>query len=446
MKTFFAIAGCIIALQAGSVQQSEAHPQWGGSAGVSFGVFYDGLSPYGEWMTVGGGVYGWRPAGVHAGWRPYTVGRWRWTNYGWYWLSDEPWGWAVFHYGRWYYDDYYGWIWIPGYDWAPAWVEWRYSPDYIGWAPLGPYAVFNISWGIHYRTRWYTPVHWWSFVPCRYVAHSNVHRYVYRTESNTRYIGATRSGGSVRYEGGRIVSRGPERDYVERRGNVRIEQVRVREVDDKAVERIARDGSREEIQVYRPRIERRADESNEASRPPRVRDEGGRSIGLDTRKIDVRAREIEREEGRDMRRAEEYRSRDEDGRRGRVDGEGRDPEGLYGRPSPGRDRDADRNTGSGRDERSREGERRDDGRRGRGGEDIRSNERQPQMRPERESDRGRESIERRGEERERPNRPPEREYRPPAPERRGDMRAPERRSEPRNDGGRNRDGGSRPLR
>ncbi|MCX7916289.1 MAG: hypothetical protein N3A53_08330, partial [Verrucomicrobiae bacterium] len=50
----------------------------------------------------------------------------------------EPFGWAVFHYGRWYYDDYYGWIWIPDRIWGPAWVEWRETETYVGWAPLLP--------------------------------------------------------------------------------------------------------------------------------------------------------------------------------------------------------------------------------------------------------------------------------------------------------------------
>jgi hypothetical protein len=120
---------------------SIAGPPHGAGFGVSFGVFYSSLTPYGEWISIGADVYGWRPHHVAAGWRPYTVGRWIWTDDGWYWASDEPWGWAAYHYGRWHYDDYYGWIWIPGYDWAPAWVEWRYGGDYVGWAPLGPYAV-----------------------------------------------------------------------------------------------------------------------------------------------------------------------------------------------------------------------------------------------------------------------------------------------------------------
>ena len=116
-----------------------------GSVGVSFGVFYSSMSPYGEWIAIDHDVYAWHPLDVGPDWRPYTVGRWVWTDDGWYWFSDEPWGWAAYHYGRWYYDDFYGWVWIPGYEWAPAWVEWRYGEDYVGWAPLSPYAVFSIN-------------------------------------------------------------------------------------------------------------------------------------------------------------------------------------------------------------------------------------------------------------------------------------------------------------
>jgi hypothetical protein len=61
-------------------------------------------------------------------------------------------------------DDYYGWIWIPDYEWAPAWVEWRYDDAYIGWAPLPPYAVFSIHIGIHYTYDYYVPYRHWHYV------------------------------------------------------------------------------------------------------------------------------------------------------------------------------------------------------------------------------------------------------------------------------------------
>ena len=100
--------------------------------------FYQPLTPLGTWVDVG--TYGrcWHPRDVDAGWQPYTVGSWEWTDAGWYWNSDEPWAWACYHYGSWYSDPHVGWVWIPATDWAPAWVTWRSSDAYIGWAPCGP--------------------------------------------------------------------------------------------------------------------------------------------------------------------------------------------------------------------------------------------------------------------------------------------------------------------
>lgn len=274
--------------------------------GVSFGVFYSSLSPYGEWISVGADLYGWRPLHIDAGWQPYTNGRWVWTDDGWYWASDEPWGWAAYHYGRWYFDDYYGWIWIPGYDWAPAWVEWRYGGDYIGWAPLSPYAVFSVSFGIHYRNHWVTPHHWWSFTDCHHFGDHDLRRYVYRHDDNDRYIGRTRDFGSVRYDGGRVVSRGPDRGEIERRGSVRISRADIVDVSDRQGERIVRgNDNRMRVETYRPRISA-SDARSEAVRPPSVR-QTDRPVSMDTRGLDARAREEDIARGRDIRRSEQYR-------------------------------------------------------------------------------------------------------------------------------------------
>lgn len=103
-----------------------------------YSMFYDRLAPYGRWLDVGGYGYCWRPTITVAGWRPYVDGCWVWSSYGWTWQSNEPYGWAVYHYGRWVNLSRYGWVWVPGSDWAPAWVAWRQSRDCVGWAPLPP--------------------------------------------------------------------------------------------------------------------------------------------------------------------------------------------------------------------------------------------------------------------------------------------------------------------
>jgi hypothetical protein len=316
----------VIAMLAVTAGNASAEPGFG----ASFGIFYNGLAGHGEWIGIDGGTYAWRPMHMDAGWRPYWDGRWVWTDDGWYWDSDEPWAWATYHYGRWYYDDYYGWIWIPGYDWAPAWVEWRYGGDYVGWAPLGPYAIFNAHFGVHYMRHWVTPYHYWAFVDCRYVTSPHVHQYVYRSENNTRFIGRTRTAGSVRYDGGRIVSRGPDVAHVERRGNIRVERTPLVDVGGREEARVRRTGDREQLGVYRPRIEERIGD-RDIERPRDVK-EHERMPSLDAGSLDVRQRQNAREAGRDVERMNPTRVPRTDERIGRVEDPGVKDDRVFDRP------------------------------------------------------------------------------------------------------------------
>jgi len=107
-------------------------------AEVSFDFFYDNLSPYGQWVDIEGYGTCWQPANVDRDWSPYADGYWAYTDAGWTWVSYEDFGGIVYHYGRWVRVEEAGWCWVPDYQWAPAWVSWRYSDDYVGWAPLPP--------------------------------------------------------------------------------------------------------------------------------------------------------------------------------------------------------------------------------------------------------------------------------------------------------------------
>jgi len=271
------------------------------------GFFYSALRPYGEWIQVEPGFYAWRPVRVRAGWRPYLNGRWSWTEYGWYWDSYEPFGWATFHYGRWYRDDYYGWVWIPDDVWGPAWVEWRYDNDYIGWAPLPPYASFNISIGIRFTTRWAAPYPYWSFVRYGHFGAAHINTYVLDSRYTRRLIHTTRT--AVRYEvdRDRIVNRGVDRAFIERRGNLRINRTEVIETRTRNNEGVRRSGNNR-IEVYRPsRSElNRAEQRIEARR-------SGRGLSLDMNRIERnRSTEtIQRREGeqRTLERGQEQRNR-----------------------------------------------------------------------------------------------------------------------------------------
>ncbi|WP_310496376.1 DUF6600 domain-containing protein [Sandarakinorhabdus sp.] len=99
-------------------------------------------------------------------WRPYTNGQWGPDRF---WVSDDPWGWATDHYGRWGFDEANGWVWVPGTEWAPSWTAWRESDDVAGWAPIPPGvrytadAGFDDGWGYDNWNSWYAPS--WVWVP-----------------------------------------------------------------------------------------------------------------------------------------------------------------------------------------------------------------------------------------------------------------------------------------
>jgi hypothetical protein len=122
-------------------------------------TFETQLSPYGHWVDTP--EYGrvWVP-NVGQDWQPYTDGQWVSTGYGWSFSSPAPWGWAVYHYGRWGWRTGFGWYWVPGYAWGPGWVSWRWTNGYACWAPLGPRG---------YRYPRYWPG--WVVVPHSHFAH-----------------------------------------------------------------------------------------------------------------------------------------------------------------------------------------------------------------------------------------------------------------------------------
>jgi hypothetical protein len=132
--------------------QGNYPPPAGEPAGDQADVsqFYGQLAPYGQWEQNPQYGWVWVPGGVAAGWQPYTEGHWAYTDAGWAWVSDEPWGWAAYHYGRWYDDATYGWTWVPGVQWAPAWVAWRSGGGYVGWAPLPPAVAWRAGVGLQW--------------------------------------------------------------------------------------------------------------------------------------------------------------------------------------------------------------------------------------------------------------------------------------------------------
>src|SRR5690554_4725773 len=180
----------------------DAYYDQGG--GISFNVFYNELRPHGRWINNRSYGRVWVP-GVGRDFHPYaTNGYWVMTDHGNMWVSNYSWGWAPFHYGRWYWDDYYGWAWITGYEWAPAWVTWRSGGGYYGWAPMGPGVNINININL--------PGHYWTFLPDRYMYQRNMHRH-YNRYSPTIYNRTTIINNTYIYNDNRYYSGPSASDY-----------------------------------------------------------------------------------------------------------------------------------------------------------------------------------------------------------------------------------------
>ncbi len=172
---------------------------------ASVADFNDALAPYGDWVLVNG-VRVWRPSPrfVGSNFLPYTSsGQWVSTNAGWSFASTLPFGWATYHYGRWWNDPSFGWVWWPDTVWGPSWVDWRWGGGYAGWAPLAP------RWaGSRYQPRWY-------FVPSGYFGSRYLTRYGVGYGNYRNVYSATRAVPHVRY-GAREWSTGPSYDAVNR--------------------------------------------------------------------------------------------------------------------------------------------------------------------------------------------------------------------------------------
>jgi hypothetical protein len=130
------IASCS---SSGYVAQTPSMPAAREALRPEYRLFYDALQDYGDWVLIEPVGFVFHPRVDFASFRPYQDGFWAPSDpYGWVWISAEPFGWATYHYGYWFYDRFQGWVWTPGMDWGPAWVTWEVAGNYAGWAALPP--------------------------------------------------------------------------------------------------------------------------------------------------------------------------------------------------------------------------------------------------------------------------------------------------------------------
>ena len=126
--------------------------------------FRQALAPYGTWVDDPsyGTIWFPSPAAVGGDFTPYlTAGHWVYDN-DYTWVSDYDWGWGPFHYGRWFVYPGHGWAWIPGTEYAGAWVTWRNGDDgygYVGWAPTPPSYYYRGGQVVTISSPWFVPTY-----------------------------------------------------------------------------------------------------------------------------------------------------------------------------------------------------------------------------------------------------------------------------------------------
>ncbi len=226
-----------------------AAPKVSAQGTANYQVFYDDLSPYGNWVDNPDYGYVWMP-NVPSGFTPYgTNGYWVLTNEGWAWVSNYSWGWAPFHYGRWFYEPSYGWLWAPGYEWGPGWVTWRRSNDYYGWAPIGP----GVSVDLAYSNRYNIPYNRWTFVRDRDFGRTNINNYYINNSNNVTIFNNTTVINNRRLDRSRNATyhAGPDRVEVEKRAGKKFTPVAITE-SNKPGQHLKNN----QLQIYKPRIEK----------------------------------------------------------------------------------------------------------------------------------------------------------------------------------------------
>jgi hypothetical protein len=166
---------------------------------------------------------------------------------------------------------------VPGYQWAPAWVSWRYSGDVVGWAPLAPgLSVYVSSFAF--------VDFWWTFVPTVSFCGVPVHGVAYGPSYARHYYGATRpapprpgyQGGGYRMPAGRGAPPawgGPAPRLVEERSGRPLQPVRIVPSATPGRDR----GRPGEIGVYRPEGHLGGGRGPGAASPP---GRGGQDVGL----------------------------------------------------------------------------------------------------------------------------------------------------------------------
>ncbi len=229
--------------------------------------FYGSLAPYGNWTFVADAGLCWQPTvcvGNHD-WRPYwDRGRWIYSDCGWYWQSDYSWGWGPFHYGRWFQDAKRGWCWQPDRNWGPAWVSWRQTADYCGWAPLPPGAKYVPGVGLQSGPRPIgTPWEFglraaaYNFIPLARMTDYTPSRYGVSSAKQAELLTKSATINKITFENNKLFVHGVSPQAVAAAAKTEVRHAKIQEVAPTATGRVQTDwlAKRSDgLVIYRPQL------------------------------------------------------------------------------------------------------------------------------------------------------------------------------------------------
>jgi len=154
------------------------------------------------------------------------------------------------------YDASRGWLWVPGGEWASAWVSWRYGDGYIGWAPIPPVIGWSDGAGLIPSglaiDEWIPPF-WYCFVEEEFFFKEQVKDYITLSARNDTLVKLTKNVTSYAASDHHVINRAIDIDRIEKDTGQAINRYRIVDVESRRAECRARvkDG---EMAFYRPDV------------------------------------------------------------------------------------------------------------------------------------------------------------------------------------------------
>jgi hypothetical protein len=266
-------------------------------------LFYEELAPYGRWISTA--QYGevWQPTvAANPEWRPYTLGEWVDTEQGFAWVSEEPFGWACYHYGRWVLLAPQGWCWVSGTQWAPAWVAWRTNDEHVGWAPLSPDQVdLSPDYTSYLDTDLGLSADTYTYIPARNLCDGAVKPHCLSRSVCRELVATTRSACRIELAKDKIRCQGPEEAWIKKNCPKPIKKLKLQCDTDRKKDH-HQHLSEKEVRFYCPKLKRAEKERQEREREERAAAEKKAAM--------AREREKREDAARDKKRAEERKARE----------------------------------------------------------------------------------------------------------------------------------------